>query len=100
MSFLSGIFNLIPHVIVLIAVILYVKQYATPEGIMMLIGAITGTLFSAFYSIVFPYLVQNGGYDSYQNYMGTISAVSTLGYLSFAIGLLLTFQKITTDKKP
>jgi hypothetical protein len=99
MSYLSGIFNLIPHIIVLIAVILYVKKHATPEGIMMLIGAITGTLFSAFYSIIFPYLAQNGGYDSYQNYFGTLGAVSTLGYLSFAIGLLLTFQKIVADKK-
>jgi len=99
MDFLTGILNFIPHVIILIAVILYAKKHPTPEGIMMLAGAIVGTLVSFFYTLIFPYLVRNDGYDSYQKYMGTVGAVSTLGYLAFAVGLLLTFQKIVSDKK-
>jgi sulfite exporter TauE/SafE len=99
MNLLSGLFNFIPHVIIMIAVILYVQKKSTPEGIMMLVGSIIGTLVSLFYTLIFPNLVRDDGYDTYQKYLGTIGVVSTLGYLSFAIGLLLVMQKIASDKK-
>lgn len=99
MSFITGILNFIPHIIILIAVGLYLKKHSTAEAIMMLVGAIIGTLSSVFFTMILPYLTQDGGYETYQAYFGTISAVSTLGYLAFAVGLLLTFQKVVADKK-
>ena len=99
MDFVTSILNFIPHIIILIAVILYVKKYSSVEGIIMLVGTIIGMLTSVFYTVVFPFLTQNGDYDTYKGSLQTVGTLSTLGYLAFAVGLLLAFQKVAAEKK-
>lgn len=99
MNFISSLFNFIPHIIVLVAVIQYLNKFSGAEGVLMLIGTIIGTLISLFYSMVLPYLGRDNGYENIQQYITIVSIVGTLGALSFAIGLLLAVQKLVSDKK-
>jgi len=98
MNLVSSIFSLIPHIIVLVAVILYVNKFASPEGIMMLIGAIIEIFTSLFYSFVLPNWGSEG-YEIMQPYFTVVGIITSLGFLSFAIGFLLAVQKLLADKR-
>lgn len=100
MSFFFSIFNLLSHVIVLIAVIQYVSKRPEPEGFLMLAGSVIGILHALMFIVVVPVLSEMGGmgdgWSYYQEYLEIISAVSMLGALAFAIGLLMLIRKVLT----
>jgi hypothetical protein len=93
MEFITGILHLIPHVIVVVAVIIYVSKKTTPEGTLMLIGAVASLLLSAIYTLVIPLLIRTNEYESMQSYIGLLSMISILGSLLFAVGFLLLIKK-------
>ena len=100
MEFVNSSLNFISHIIILVAIIQYMKKYSSSaEGIMMLVGTITGMLTSIFFTVIFPYLVSRSSYDDYRAYVDPIGALGTLSYLIFAVGLLLAFQKVVAEKK-
>jgi NO-binding membrane sensor protein with MHYT domain len=95
MTFLPGLFSLIPHLIVLIAAIQYVSKRSSPEGILITIGAAIGLLSSSVYTVGLPLLnsMNANGMEFYQSYWVIVSVVGTLGSFAFAIGLLLLVRK-------
>jgi hypothetical protein len=94
MSFLPGIFTLLPHIILLVAAILYVSKRPGPEGFLMAGGVIINVISSFIFTIGFPMLSNMGGLDPYQSYLIFVSAFSTLGSFAFAIGLLMLIRKV------
>jgi hypothetical protein len=98
MEFITGILHLVPHIIVVIAVIIYVSKKSTPEGTLMLIGSIVSLLLSAIYTLAIPFLIRVNEYESMQSYIGLLSMVSMLGSLLFAIGFLLVIKKVVAEK--
>jgi hypothetical protein len=98
MSFFSSIFNVLSHIIVLIAVIQYVSKRPGPEGFLMLAGSVTGIVHALMFIVGIPVLTAMGvmadGWEYYQGYMGIIGAVGMLGALAFAIGLLMLIRKV------
>jgi hypothetical protein len=93
MEFVTGILHLVPHVIVIIAVIMYVSKKSTPEGTLMLIGSIMILLLSAIYTLAIPFLVRINEYESMQSYIGLLTMISIVGSLLFAIGFLMLIKK-------
>src|SRR4051812_13067998 len=100
MQLLNGIIGLLSHLIVLIAVIIYLGKGTSAEGVFMLVGTGIGLLTSAFYSIALPLLIAQGEYDGFQNYISTISILTILGGMSFAIGFLMLIRKIVPAITP
>lgn len=88
-----GLFGAIPHIIILIATIIYVSKRSTIEAILMVIGAVTGLLSFLFFTVGISLL----GID-YQSFMSIIASIGTLGSLAFAIGLLILLRKLATNK--
>jgi hypothetical protein len=97
MEFVTGILHLIPHAIVIVAVITYVSKRSTPEGTLMLVGSIASLLVSAFYTLGIPLLIKIDAYESLQSYMSLLSVAGILGALLFSIGLLLLVRKIVAE---
>lgn len=95
---LFGLLGAIPHIIVLIATILYVSKRFTIEAFLMVIGAVTGLISFLFFTVGIPLMSIDYGLE-YQSFMSIFSAISTLGSLAFAIGLLILLQKLATSKE-
>lgn len=95
---LFGLFGAIPHLIILIATILYVSKRSTPEAFLMVIGAVAGLLSFVFFTVGIPLMSVDYGLE-YQSFMSIFSAIGTLGSLAFAIGLLMLLRKLSTSKE-
>lgn len=94
---LFGLLGAIPHIIVLVATILYVSKRSTIEAFLMVIGAVTGLISFLFFTVGIPLMNIDYGLE-YQSFMSIFSAIGTLGSLAFAIGLLILLQKLATGK--
>jgi hypothetical protein len=97
MTMISGFFNLIPSVLILIGAIQLVSKFFEPEAYLMLIGAITAILSTTFYSIVLP-LLPSDVYSLQMSYFSIVGAVAGLGHLAFGIGFFLLVRKLVARK--
>jgi hypothetical protein len=96
MDILINLLYLIPHILVLVAVIQLLSKFSEPESYLLLIGAITGILSNLFYSFGIRFL--DGGTTDFYTYTSMVGIISGLGYLCFAIGLLLLVQRVLKTK--
>jgi hypothetical protein len=92
MDNITGLLNLIPSVLILIAAIQLVSKFSQPEGYLLLIGAITSLASTFFYTFVIRF------FDSPTNYFTIVGSIATLGHLCFGIGLFLLVRKLVTTK--
>ena len=99
MEFLLKALHLFPQIVILVAIIYYLSQGVTPEGVLMLIGTLIGIFIFAFYSFILPNLWRDGGVSSYQQYITIASVVSVFGTLMFAVGLILLIMKTVKPAK-
>lgn len=87
---------LIPHILILVAVIQLLSKLSAPEGYLLLIGSITSILSMLFYTFGIQF-VQDAGIQIYK-ITGITTVISGLGHLCFAIGLFLLIQRVVKLK--
>ena len=98
---ISGLFNLLPELLILGACIFYLTKRVEADGILLITGSIIAILATAFYSIAMPLMIARGSLDtvggSFQTVNIIIRVVAIFGTVAFAAGLFILFDKI---KKP
>ena len=96
MTNLIGLLYLLPHILILVAVIQLLSKFSEPESYLLLIGAITSILTSLFYTFGIQF-VHDQGVEFYE-ITTIVSAVAGIGHLCFAIGLFLLVQRVLKTK--
>jgi len=98
MQHLISLLNAIPNLIIIGILIKLVSKEATPEAVLMLVGSSLGVCLSIFYAVGLPLLAERNGYQHIQSYVGLTSIIGFVGYLLFAIGLVLFIQKVLSKQ--
>jgi hypothetical protein len=93
MRHLTGIISLIPHIIIVVAVLMLNSKKSTSESQLMLAGSIISTLVSVYYVLVMPVLLELGKSDTLHEYMSLVGLINIIGLLIFAIGFLMFVKK-------
>jgi len=93
MRHLTGIISLIPHIIIIVAVLMLHSKKSTSESQLMLVGSITSTLVSVYYVVVMPVLLELGKSDTLHEYMPLVAFINIIGVFIFSIGFLMFTRK-------
>jgi hypothetical protein len=94
MRHLTGIVSLIPHIILVVAVLMLFSKKATPESKLMLAGSIISTLVSVYYVLVMPVLLELGKSDTLHEYMSLVGLINIVGLFIFSIGFLMLVRNV------
>jgi hypothetical protein len=93
MRHLTGIFSLVPHIIIVIAVFMLNSKKSTSESMLMLTGSIISTLVSVYYVFVMPILLELGNLDALHEYMSLVGLINIVGFFIFSMGFLMFIRK-------